>query len=136
MNEIFIGSTSEAIRHIEQMAACFVDAGGVKALLWMHAFEVGAKTFLAIEEGAGRAAGAVFLVTPDDDSIVRNRKVKVPRANGLVEYGESGLDTASTGIRRNRADHGTWQVGRTRQSDTTQVRDGLQIAQKEEVKWA
>ena len=31
--------------------------------------------------------GAVFLATPDDPSVIRDRSVRIPRANVLFEYG-------------------------------------------------
>jgi hypothetical protein len=42
---------------------------------------------MGIEDVASRVAGAVFLATPDDDSVIRERRVRTPRANVLFEYG-------------------------------------------------
>jgi hypothetical protein len=63
------------------------EAKDVKPVLWTECFKLGDITFLAIENLARRVAGAVFLATPDDDSVIREQRVKTPRANVLFEYG-------------------------------------------------
>src|SRR5688500_20140245 len=55
--------------------------------MWTDCFNVGDITFMAIENVARRVAGAVFLATPDDDSVIREARVRTPRANVLFEYG-------------------------------------------------
>jgi hypothetical protein len=87
LKEIFIGSSKEALGHATQVAAVLSESQDVKPLLWTECFKVGDITFLGIENIARRVAGAVFLATPDDDSIIREQKVKTPRANVLFEYG-------------------------------------------------
>ena len=42
---------------------------------------------MTIENLARRVAGAVFLATPDGDSVIRQQQVRTPRANVLFEYG-------------------------------------------------
>ena len=42
---------------------------------------------MGIENIASRVAGAVFLATPDDETVIRERRVRTPRANVLFEYG-------------------------------------------------
>jgi hypothetical protein len=63
------------------------EAKDVKPLLWTECFKLGDITFMGIEELAHRVAGAVFLATPDDDSVIREQRVRTPRANVLFEYG-------------------------------------------------
>ena len=87
MKEIFIGSSKEALGHAMQVAAVLSEAKDVKPLLWTECFNLGDITFLGIENIARRVAGAVFLATPDDDSIIREQRVRIPRANVLFEYG-------------------------------------------------
>lgn len=87
MKKIFIGSSKEAIHQAGQVAALLDDIAGVKPLLWTEAFSIGDITFQGIEKVARRVAGAIFLATPDDDSFIRERQVKTPRANVLFEYG-------------------------------------------------
>jgi hypothetical protein len=87
MKEIFIGSSSEALEHAKQVAAILAELEGVKPVLWTECFKVGDLTFQAIETLATRVAGAVFLATPDDESVIREQRVRIPRANVLFEYG-------------------------------------------------
>ena len=87
MKEIFIGSSKEALEHARQVAAILSEVKDVKPLLWTECFKLGDITFLGIENIARRAAGAVFLATPDDDSVIREERVRTPRANVLFEYG-------------------------------------------------
>jgi predicted nucleotide-binding protein len=83
MKEIFIGSSSEALEHAKQVAADLAEVEGVKPLLWTECFKIGDLTFEAIENLARRVSGAVSLATPDDESIIRQQRVRTPRANVL-----------------------------------------------------
>src|SRR5262245_45359107 len=87
MKEIFIGSSKEALHQVDQVVAVLSEVDGVKPLPWTECFKLGDITFLGIENIASRVAGAVFLATPDDDSIIREQQVRTPRANVLFEYG-------------------------------------------------
>jgi len=87
LKEIFIGSSKEALEQATQVAAVLAQANDVKPLLWTECFKLGDITFMGIENIARRVAGAVFLATPDDDSVIRENRVKIPRANVLFEYG-------------------------------------------------
>ncbi|HKY61918.1 MAG TPA: nucleotide-binding protein [bacterium] len=87
MKEIFIGSSKEGLGQAMQVVDVLSEVQGVKPLLWTECFKLGDITFLGIENIARRVAGAVFLATPDDDSVIREQKVRTPRANVLFEYG-------------------------------------------------
>jgi hypothetical protein len=87
LKEIFIGSSKEALDQATQVATALAEVPGVKPLLWTDCFKLGDITFLTIETIARRVAGAVFLATPDDDSMIRDQRVRTPRANVLFEYG-------------------------------------------------
>lgn len=87
MKEIFIGSSKEALEQAKQVVAVLSEATDVKPLLWTECFRLGDLTFLGIENLARRVAGAVLLATPDDDSVIREQRVRTPRANVLFEYG-------------------------------------------------
>src|SRR5262245_4353487 len=87
LKEIFIGSSKEGLEQAMQVAAVLSEANDVRPLLWTECFKLGDITFLGIEEIAHRVAGAVFLATPDDNSVIREQPVKTPRANVLFEYG-------------------------------------------------
>ena len=83
MKEIFIGSSKEGLEQAIQVAAVLSEAQDVKPLLWTEYFKPGEITFLGIENIASRVAGAVFLATPDDDSVIRERPIKTPRGDVL-----------------------------------------------------
>ena len=87
MKEIFVGSSKEALGQATQVVAVLSEAKDIKPLLWTECFKLGDITFLGIENIARRVAGAVFLATPDDDSVIREQRVRTPRANVLFEYG-------------------------------------------------
>jgi Predicted nucleotide-binding protein containing TIR-like domain len=87
LKEIFVGSSKEGLDQAMQVVAVLSEAKDVKPLLWTEVFKLGDITFMGIENIASRVAGAVFLATPDDDSVIRERRVRTPRANVLFEYG-------------------------------------------------
>jgi hypothetical protein len=87
LKEIFIGSSKEALEQAHQVADVLSQVKDVKPLLWTDVFNLGDITFVTIETIARRVSGAVFLATPDDDSIIRDQRVRIPRANVLFEYG-------------------------------------------------
>lgn len=87
MKHIFVGGSTESLDQAEKVAAILEEVSGVKARLWNDCFGVGDLTFLAIENIASQVSGAVFLATPDDDSVIRGVPVKTARSNVLFEYG-------------------------------------------------
>jgi Predicted nucleotide-binding protein containing TIR-like domain len=87
LKEIFVGSSKEGLEQALQVVAALSEVKDVKPLLWTEVFKLGDITFMGIENIASRVAGAVFLATPDDDSVIRERRVRTPRANVLFEYG-------------------------------------------------
>lgn len=97
MKKIFVGSSKGALPQAQDVAALLDSIDGVEALLWTDIFKVGDINFLSIDAVAGNAAGAVFLATPDDDSVLRGKPAKVPRSNVIFEY---GYLTARLGLNR------------------------------------
>jgi hypothetical protein len=87
LKEIFIGSSKEGLEQSAQIVDVLLEVPEVKPLLWTECFKPGDITFLSIETLARRVAGALFLATPDDDSVIRDQRVRTPRANVLFEYG-------------------------------------------------
>ncbi len=87
MKEIFIGSSKEGLEQAIHVAAVLSEVKDVKPLLWTECFNLGDITFVTIENIARRVAGAVFIASPDDDSVIRDQRVRIPRANVLFEYG-------------------------------------------------
>jgi predicted nucleotide-binding protein len=80
LKEIFIGSSKEGLEQATQVVDVLSEVTDVKPLLWTECFKLGDITFLSIESLARRVAGAVFLATPDDDSVIREQRVRTPRA--------------------------------------------------------
>lgn len=87
MKEVFVGSSKEGLEQATQVADVLSEVQEVRPLLWTDCFKLGDITFLTIENLARRVAGAVFLATPDDDSVIRDQRIRTPRANVLFEYG-------------------------------------------------
>jgi len=87
LKEIFVGSSKEGLEQAHRVVDLLSQVDGVKPILWTECFKLGDITFVTIENLARRVAGAVFLATPDDDSVIREQRVRTPRANVLFEYG-------------------------------------------------
>lgn len=77
MKEVFVGS-KEGLEQATQVVEVLSEVRGVNPLLWTDCFKLGDITFLAIENLARRVAGAVFLATPDDDSVIRDQRAGPP----------------------------------------------------------
>ncbi len=87
MKKIFIASSSEALPQVEQIANVLEDIDGVKPIKWNKAFEPGKLIFETIEKIPTEVSGALILASPDDDLEIRNRNVKTPRINSMIEFG-------------------------------------------------
>ena len=87
VKRVFIASSTEALKYAEQVSKILGAQQGIEPVLWTDIFEPGILTFEAIEEMSRTVSGAVLLATPDDDSVIRGKAVKVPRANILIEFG-------------------------------------------------
>jgi len=83
---LFIGSSSEALAHAEQIAA-LLRTPDTSVELWTGAFRPGLLTFQAIEERSRNLSGAILLASPDDSTEIKSEKVKVPRTNVMIEFG-------------------------------------------------
>src|SRR5947209_3910690 len=93
--KIFIGGAFEA--HDQATKVAKLLQSFASPLIWTKAFPVNDLTFASIENVSSTVDGAILLATPDDDSNIRGKKFKVPRANVLFEY---GYLTASLGRSR------------------------------------
>jgi len=87
VKEIFVGSSKEGLEQATRVAETLSEVNGVKPRQWTDCFKLADITFLTIENLTRRVAGAVFLAPPDDDSVIREQRVRTPRANVLFEYG-------------------------------------------------
>jgi hypothetical protein len=84
---IFVGSSNEALdvaRHVGEVLATGDD---VKVDLWTEIFEPGYLTFEALEIMLHQCCAAVFVASPDDEMKIRDKMVKCPRANIMLEFG-------------------------------------------------
>jgi Predicted nucleotide-binding protein containing TIR-like domain len=84
---IFIGSSSEALekaRHIREILSHDDD---VQAVLWTDVFDPGSLTLEALEDMLRKCCAAVFIASPDDETILRDQTIRTPRANTMLEFG-------------------------------------------------
>jgi hypothetical protein len=84
---IFVGSSSEKIGIARQLCDFLSQQEGTEGVLWDTQFTPGYLTFEALEDMMHCCCAAVFVATPDDDSTIRDRHVKTPRSNILLEFG-------------------------------------------------
>jgi hypothetical protein len=84
---IFVGSSIEGLEKARHVCEVLSHDGDVEAQLWTDIFEPGYLTFEALEMMLEECCAAVFVVTPDDDTTIRGKAVKVPRANVMLEFG-------------------------------------------------
>jgi hypothetical protein len=86
--KIFFASSLEGLTKLREIAAMIVtDYPDIQPIIWRDAFPVGQVPFEALENVANEVVGALILATPDDSSIIRRKKVMVPRANVMLELG-------------------------------------------------
>jgi hypothetical protein len=86
VHHIFVGSSTEALqlaRHVCEI----LSSDKVKADLWTDIFEPGYLTFEALEKMLHQCCAAVFIASADDLTNVRDKLVKLPRANIMLEFG-------------------------------------------------
>jgi Predicted nucleotide-binding protein containing TIR-like domain len=84
---IFVGSSTESLQQAHQVCEVLNGFDETQAVPWETVFTAGLLTFEALEDMMHRCCAAVFIATPDDEVIVRDRKLKSPRANVLLEFG-------------------------------------------------
>lgn len=89
MKQIFVGSSTGALKQTKVVAGLLSQLPNVNVRPWYDdfVFPPGLLTYEVIEEEARCAAGAVFLATPDNPSVIRGKKVMAPRANVMLELG-------------------------------------------------
>jgi hypothetical protein len=84
---IFVGSSSEGLEKAHRISELLVSLGEIEPLLWTSVFEPGLLTFEALENMLQQCCGAVFIASPDDESVVRGASIKTPNSNILLEFG-------------------------------------------------
>ena len=86
--KIFIGSSTEALKHVRQIAA-WIEEAGHSPLPWDNAdlFLPGENTNLKLLEISKTVEAAVFIFSEDDSIWYRQDGLRQPRDNVLFEYG-------------------------------------------------
>jgi predicted nucleotide-binding protein len=86
--EVFIGSSSEGKTYAQFIQGVIDARGGFKARPWWCGFfKFGKGNMESLTTAVGSVDAAVFVATPDDLRMMRNRKEFVMRDNVLFEYG-------------------------------------------------
>ena len=85
--EIFIGSSSEGLQEAQRVASILSADPEVVPVSWTEVFQPGYLAFEALETVLRRCCGAVFVAGPDDQSTIRGRTVRLPRANIMNRHG-------------------------------------------------
>jgi hypothetical protein len=85
--QIFIGSSTESLKEAEAVRTLLESFPDTKCVLWNTLFEPGSLTFEVLEQMLTRCSAAVFIATPDDQSVIRGRKIMTPRSNVVLEFG-------------------------------------------------
>lgn len=84
---IFVGSSSEALDKAQHICEVLSSVEDVETHLWTEIFEPGFLTFEALEIMLHQCCAAVFIASADDEMKIRDKVVKAPRANILLEFG-------------------------------------------------
>jgi hypothetical protein len=84
--QIFVGSSTEGLDQARAVCGILRDPE-TECVLWTSVFEPGFVTLEALEKMLLECCAAVFVITPDDETMIRNRSVKTPRANVMLEFG-------------------------------------------------
>jgi len=85
-SRIFVGSSTEGMAQAEAICRLLTDEHS-EAVLWTREFPAGYVTIEGLEMVLTECSGAVFVATPDDETMFRDRRVKIPRANVMLEFG-------------------------------------------------
>jgi CAP12/Pycsar effector protein, TIR domain len=85
--QIFVGSSSEALESARHICEVLSRDPGIRCVEWREIFQPGFLTFEALETMLLRCCGAVFVASPDDAITIRDRALKSPRANIMLEFG-------------------------------------------------
>src|SRR4051812_17836632 len=84
---IFIGSSSEYLREAKWIKDLLEQNDAIEGVIWDRVFQPGYLTFEALELMLRECAGAIFIATPDDKTVIRHQTLATPRANVMLEFG-------------------------------------------------
>ena len=85
--QVFVGSSKEGLKYAKEICELLNKEQDIQCVLWPDIFEPGSLTFEALEEMLMECCAAVFVATPDDDAVIREKPVRMPRANVMLEFG-------------------------------------------------
>jgi predicted nucleotide-binding protein len=86
---VFVGSSTEAKNWLGKVSTWMADVEGVEVLRWDNEelFPLGESTWTSLINIANRVDAAVFIMSPDDRTMHRNKILEKPRDNVILEYG-------------------------------------------------
>src|SRR5215469_16269390 len=84
---VFVGSSREGLKYARQICDLLNTEQDISCVMWPDIFEPGSLTFEALEEMLMECCAAVFVATPDDPGVIREKQVLMPRANVMLEFG-------------------------------------------------
>lgn len=85
--QVFVGSSKEGLNYAKEICDLLNNEQDIRCVLWPEIFEPGSLTFEALEEMLMECCAAVFVATPDDHAVIREKQVSMPRANVMLEFG-------------------------------------------------
>ncbi|HEU4694416.1 MAG TPA: nucleotide-binding protein [Vicinamibacterales bacterium] len=83
---VFVGSSTEGLPRARAICGALTDER-TEPVLWTQEFPPGYVTIEGLERVLSDCSGAVFVATPDDETTIHGRVVKMPRANVMLEFG-------------------------------------------------
>ena len=83
---VFVGSSTNGLDRAQAICNILTDVQ-TEPILWTQEFPPGYVTLEGLEKVLSDCSAAVFVATPDDDTTIDGRPVKVPRANVMLEFG-------------------------------------------------
>jgi hypothetical protein len=87
VKRVFLGSSSASLDQAKDLKEAIEVDPNCKVDLWTDIFNEGAISIEAIESEARKCCAAVFIFSPDDNSVFRGKKILVARPNVQLEYG-------------------------------------------------
>lgn len=84
---VFIGGSSEAIKHATMLKNAIEETDEVQCVIWNKTFEINRSFLTALKESSYSCDFGVFMASKDDIALVRDSVKELPRDNVIFEYG-------------------------------------------------
>lgn len=84
--KIFVASSEEG-KDVAKVLGASLEAVGFQITYWFRDWGQGVTNIDALERHANQVFGAVFILTEDDEAVVRGTKCNIPRDNVVFEFG-------------------------------------------------